>query len=120
MRWIRFAALAFIVHLTWEMGQMPLHRGMQDRPGWSTVVPCSRAALFDVALTLAVAMPFVIVGRRRRPITATPSFSTDATAFLPRHVIRCARLPWTAMAEAVLLETRIDGRARGERLRARM
>jgi hypothetical protein len=65
MRWTRFAALAFVLHLAWEMGQMPLYRGMQDRPWWSTVATCSRAAIFDVALTLAVAMPFVMGGRRR-------------------------------------------------------
>jgi len=47
------------------MGQMPLYQRMNDRPWWSTVAPCSRAALVDVALTLAAAIPFVALGRRR-------------------------------------------------------
>jgi hypothetical protein len=65
MRWVRFAAIAFVLHLAWEMGQMPLYRGMQGRPWWSTVVPCARAALFDVAVTLALGILFVAVARPR-------------------------------------------------------
>jgi hypothetical protein len=75
MRWVRFAVLGFVLHLGWEMGQMPLYRGMQDRPWWSTVVPCARAALFDVAVTLALGILFVAVARRRSSSVA-PSVAT--------------------------------------------
>jgi hypothetical protein len=53
------------------MGQMPLYRGMQDRPWWLTVVPCARAALFDVAVTLALGILFVAVGGRRSSSVAS-------------------------------------------------
>ena len=82
MRWVRFAALAFVLHFAWEMGQMPLYRGLQGRPRWSIVVPCSRAALFDVAVTLALGMLFVAVARRRSSSVAPWVLTMAAGAVL--------------------------------------
>jgi hypothetical protein len=65
MKWVRFSALAFVLHFSWEMAQMPLYRGMGDRPWRATVLPCSRAAVVDVAVTLAVGVPFFLIVRRR-------------------------------------------------------
>ena len=66
MRWIRFAIVAFVLHFSWEMAQMRFYRGIGDRPWLSTVPACSRAALFDVALTFAAGFPFLLMTRQRR------------------------------------------------------
>jgi len=57
MNWLKCAALAFVLHLSWEMADMPLYRGTSARPWWEALLPCARAALFDVVLTLATSPP---------------------------------------------------------------
>jgi hypothetical protein len=65
MRWIRFAALAFVLHLSWEMAQMSFYRGVADGAWWASVPSCSRAALFDAAVSLAIVASFRPVLKRR-------------------------------------------------------
>lgn len=68
MRWIRFTIAAFVLHLSWEMAHMRLYTGIGDRPWLSTIPACSRAALFDVVLTFAAAVPFLLIARHRRSL----------------------------------------------------
>lgn len=63
--WLRLLALAFVLHLGWEMAQMDAYREMADRPWPDTLGRCGRAAVFDAFVTLAVAGPFMgRLGRR--------------------------------------------------------
>jgi hypothetical protein len=48
------ALAAFGLNWCWEMAQMSAYAEMARRPWWSTVLPCTLAALGDEAVTLAV------------------------------------------------------------------
>jgi hypothetical protein len=65
MRWIRFAAVAFVLHLSWEMAQMSFYRGVAHGSWLASVPSCSRAALFDAAVSLAILASFRPVLKRR-------------------------------------------------------
>jgi hypothetical protein len=45
---------AFVLNWLWEMAQMPAYREMAELSWWETVLTCSRAALGDAAITLAI------------------------------------------------------------------
>ena len=55
--WPFFAALAlaaFCLNWPWEMAQMGAYVEMAGRGWWDVLLPCTQAALGDVALTFAV------------------------------------------------------------------
>lgn len=55
--WVFFgllSAAALVLNWLWEMAQMPAYAEMAGRPWLDTLLPCTRASLGDVALTLAV------------------------------------------------------------------
>lgn len=55
--WPFFAALAVVsfgLNWPWEMGQMWAYAEMAGRQWWDTLLPCTLAALGDVAVTFAV------------------------------------------------------------------
>jgi hypothetical protein len=55
--WPFFVALfvtAFGLNWLWEMAQMPAYAETADRPWTGTLLPCTLAALGDVAITFAV------------------------------------------------------------------
>jgi hypothetical protein len=45
---------AFVLNWFWEMAQMPAYREMAELSWWDTALTCSRAALGDAAITLAI------------------------------------------------------------------
>ena len=59
--WLRLLAIAFVLHLGWEMAQMGAYQGM-DFPWRETLGRCALAASFDAVVTLVIVAPFL---RRR-------------------------------------------------------
>jgi hypothetical protein len=45
---------AFVLNWFWEMAQMPAYTEMAELSWWDTALTCSRAALGDAAITLAI------------------------------------------------------------------
>jgi hypothetical protein len=48
------ALVAFGLNWLWEMAQMAAYREMAEHSWWDTLLPCTLAALGDMAVTLAV------------------------------------------------------------------
>lgn len=61
---------------------MPLYRGVGDGSWWATIPTCSRAALFDVGVSLAIVAPFRHVARRRPSARGAFSGMLPAGAFV--------------------------------------
>lgn len=47
------ALFAFLLHLVWELWQVPLFREIGDQPHWRGIKTCTRAAGGDAAISLA-------------------------------------------------------------------
>jgi hypothetical protein len=92
------------------MAQMPLFHGIGGRPFWATLLPCSRAALFDVAVTIAVAILFMALVRRH-PTSVWPWIGMLATGAIVASVIESAGIGggrWAyAPAMPILPEVRL-------------
>ncbi|MFO0842265.1 MAG: hypothetical protein U0797_07675 [Gemmataceae bacterium] len=59
------AAAAFVLNWFWEMLQMPAYAQMAGRSWGETALPCARASLGDVVLTLAIyGLGALAAGRR--------------------------------------------------------
>jgi hypothetical protein len=46
------AVFAFLLHLPWELAQVPLFAGMPTARHWAAILVCGRATLGDVAIAL--------------------------------------------------------------------
>jgi hypothetical protein len=56
---------SFLLNLAWEYWQVPLFRGMADRPHWEGIVACTRATFGDAGISLAAFWIVVLSARTR-------------------------------------------------------
>ena len=90
--WAAMGLFAFLLHLAWEVFQVPLYRGMVDAPHWDGVVTCTRATFGDVVITLA-AYGVVAAGVRNRLWLRDPR-AGRLTVFLLAGLLMTAALEY--------------------------
>ncbi len=83
------AVFAFLLNLVWEVGQVPLYKGLPSREHWAAIQLCGRATLGDGAIAVVAFWAVAAMAKSRRWITApaTPRVVGFVGVVLPPLVV---------------------------------
>src|SRR6266508_6376088 len=75
--------------LVWEVGQVPLYKGLPSREHWAAIQICGRATLGDAAIAVVAFWAVAAMAKSRRWITApaTPPVVGFVGVVLPPLVV---------------------------------